>query len=300
MRDNEILPGLSARADLTEHTHDELRKTNLELTAALAERDALREVNSRLLTGLQSAQRELERKAAAVAELAARAQLAEARRDDLARQNKALNRRLADSTAEQINSRRELQDLQQGAGARQASHAKALADVRRDRDSAVQSLRAQLVDAEAALAIATAGAARRGLRSWLTPAVVKSRRLARQLLRSGLFDADFYREQYPAARDALDAARHYVEQGCSSGFRPNPMFDTRWYLDRYEDVRRSGQNPLLHYLQHGVEEGRDPGPSFETSYYLESNPDVRDHGSNPLVHYLRFGRSEGRLAVRPG
>ena len=97
----------------------------------------------------------------------------------------------------------------------------------------------------------------------------------------------------------LAAAEHYLEEGFCRGYRANPLFDTRWYLERYEDVRRSGLNPLLHYWLHGWREGRDPGPGFQSEYYLEANPDVRAAGVNPLAHYLRHGRHEGRPAVRP-
>jgi hypothetical protein len=101
------------------------------------------------------------------------------------------------------------------------------------------------------------------------------------------------------AKSELAAAEHYLKSGFCQGFRPNALFDTRWYLDRYEDVRRSGVNPLLHYLLDGSREGRDPGPEFHTDFYLEANPDVRDAGVNPLAHYLSRGRQDGRLAMRP-
>jgi hypothetical protein len=195
------------------------------------------------------------------------------------------------------------------AAAQEAAHARALAEARTAHEARIHALHAEFVDAEAALANARANAARRGVGAWLTPAVASRRRLAKRLLRSGLFDCEFYRAQYPAAtskappdgaKSELAAAQHYVEEGFCRGFRPNALFDTRWYLDRYEDVRRSGINPLLHYLLHGSREGRDPGPAFQTGYYLEANPDVRAAGVNPLAHYLSHGRHEGRLAVRPG
>ena len=172
----------------------------------------------------------------------------------------------------------------------------------------MQALRGELVDAEAALAGArrAKGAYKAG--AWLTPTALSSARLAKRLLRSGLFDAEFYRAQYSAAlsdfpqkgaKSELAAATHYLEEGFCRGYRPNPLFDTRWYLTRYEDVRCSGVNPLLHYFLDGFREGRDPGPAFQTEYYLEANPDVRASGTNPLAHYLLHGRHEGRLAVRP-
>ncbi|MGD1037209.1 MAG: hypothetical protein ABR878_08425 [Roseiarcus sp.] len=194
------------------------------------------------------------------------------------------------------------------AAAREAAHVEAIAAAQNAHDAKIHALRAELVDAEAALASARARSARKGVGAWLTSASA-NRRLAKRLLRSGLFDAEFYRAQYPealagaapdGAKGELAAAEHYVEEGFCRGYRANPLFDTRWYLERNEDVRRSGVNPLLHYFLHGWREGRDPGPGFQTDYYLEANPDVRASGANPLAHYLRHGRHEGRLAVRPG
>lgn len=72
------------------------------------------------------------------------------------------------------------------------------------------------------------------------------------------------------------------------------LFDTSYYLNRYEDVRRSGKDPITHYLLHGWREGRDPSPNFSSSWYLKSNFDVRLMGDNPLLHYLKYGRAEGR------
>jgi hypothetical protein len=135
----------------------------------------------------------------------------------------------------------------------------------------------------------------RGISAKSLPSIGRSYRLERKLIRSGLFDEDWYKSEYPeAAKSGLSAARHYLDEGFCRGCRPNPFFDTRWYLERYEDVRRSGMNPLLHYAVHGLREGRDPGPQFKTSWYLETYPDVRVSGMNPLAHFIHFGRIEGR------
>jgi glycosyltransferase involved in cell wall biosynthesis len=192
------------------------------------------------------------------------------------------------------------------AAAGEAAHAKALVEAQMAHEARIHALRGQLVDAEAALASTRTKGPRKGLRAWLTSAAANRRRLAKRLLRSGLFDAEFYRTTYPATisnvpkggtNGEFAAAEHYLEEGFCQGFRPNALFDTRWYLDRYDDVRRSGVNPLLHYLLDGWREGRDPGPEFDTDLYLEAYPDVREAGVNPLAHYLSHGRQEGRLAV---
>jgi hypothetical protein len=156
----------------------------------------------------------------------------------------------------------------------------------------IRALRDQLVEVETALAKARRNE-RKGLydklpfsSSWLAK---------RQLIKSGLFDPDWYlREYLDVAQSGRAPIEHYLEEGYLQGYRPNPLFDTRWYLERYEDVRRSGINPLMHYLTKGAAEGRDPGPSFDTNFYLAANSDVRDSGENALAHYLLHGRYEGR------
>lgn len=150
--------------------------------------------------------------------------------------------------------------------------------------------------AEAALARLS----RQNRRHPLSASILASLRAQRILQRSGLFDAQWYRTEYPdAVKEGASPVRHYLEEGYLQGCRPNPLFDSLWYLRRYEDVRRSGMNPLLHYIQFGCREGRDPGPDFQTEFYLIAYPDVRASGMNPLAHYLRFGQAEGRLAKRP-
>jgi GT2 family glycosyltransferase len=46
------------------------------------------------------------------------------------------------------------------------------------------------------------------------------------------------------------------------------LFDRDWYLARYPDVRNSGMDPVLHYLQYGASEGRDPSPDLDSAWYL--------------------------------
>jgi glycosyltransferase involved in cell wall biosynthesis len=73
------------------------------------------------------------------------------------------------------------------------------------------------------------------------------------------------------------------------------LFDKKWYLSQYPDVKKSKVDPALHYLLHGALEGRDPSPHFETVWYMKNNPDVAAAKINALVHYINFGRKEGRV-----
>jgi chromosome segregation ATPase len=248
--------------DLT-HILDAMQSRERELHSALTEMSASREQSNKALDE------------------------ANAKRVDLAR-----NLDLALQRVQQVSTER--------ASAHEAAHAQALAEAQKAHEAQIHALRGQLVDAEAALSNSTAKQSRAGILARLLPPVFRRRLLARQLVRSGLLDAEWYSATYPdVAESGLGAAEHYLEKGFCRGYRPNPFFDTRWYLERYEDVRLSGVNPLLHYLMNGVREGRDPGPGFQTDFYLETNPDVRANRMNPLTHYLRYGRHEGRPPVRP-
>jgi hypothetical protein len=113
----------------------------------------------------------------------------------------------------------------------------------------------------------------------------------RLIAASGLFDSDWYLEQYPDVRAArISPLVHYLRHGAAEGRDPNPLFDSDWYLDRYPDVRAAGVNPLLHYLRDGAREGRDPCESFSTRSYLANNPDIAAGGMNPLAHYRNSAR----------
>lgn len=72
------------------------------------------------------------------------------------------------------------------------------------------------------------------------------------------------------------------------------MFDREWYLERYPDVAASGISPVEHYVLHGTAEGRDPCRLFDTKFYTEKNPDVAASGINPFRHFCEIGWREGR------
>jgi GT2 family glycosyltransferase len=115
-----------------------------------------------------------------------------------------------------------------------------------------------------------------------------------RLRRSGMFDADWYRTQYPYLAKGKDPLIHYLRRGARKGNDPNPLFDTSWYLERNPDVAQRGINPLVHFVLHGAAEGRDPNPLFHTSWYIAQNPDVANAGIVPLAHFLHSGAAEGR------
>ncbi len=83
--------------------------------------------------------------------------------------------------------------------------------------------------------------------------------------------------------------------------RETPLFDADWYRNEFPDVAFLDVDPAEHYLWLGARLGRAASPGFDTNGYLNRYPDVAETGVNPLLHYLRFGRKEGREPVRlPG
>ncbi len=71
-------------------------------------------------------------------------------------------------------------------------------------------------------------------------------------------------------------------------------FDGDWYLKKYPDVR--GMDPADHYLKIGWIEYKSPGPSFSTLLYLNRYDDAREMGMNPLLHYEKYGKNEKRVS----
>ncbi|MGE6780641.1 hypothetical protein ACQKFL_23675 [Vreelandella titanicae] len=73
------------------------------------------------------------------------------------------------------------------------------------------------------------------------------------------------------------------------------LFDAKWYVERYPDVKAANINPAAHYCKYGWQMLRDPSSQFSTAGYLAKHEDIKREGMNPLLHYLRFGKKEGRV-----
>jgi hypothetical protein len=68
------------------------------------------------------------------------------------------------------------------------------------------------------------------------------------------------------------------------------FFDPDWYRQEFPDVTLSGLAPEEHYLRYGAPMGRDPSPRFDTAFYLRQEPSAAE---NPLLHFLRTGKQAG-------
>ena len=61
------------------------------------------------------------------------------------------------------------------------------------------------------------------------------------------------------------------------------LFDAKWYRMQYPDITTAGVDPAAHYLASGANEGRDPGPHFSTAWYLAEHKDIDDANQTVTV-----------------
>lgn len=76
----------------------------------------------------------------------------------------------------------------------------------------------------------------------------------------------------------------------------SPLFNAKWYLEQYPDVKNQKMSAAKHYFKYGWQEGRNPSVHFDTNKYIKFNPDVRAAQMNPLLHFEIFGKKENRCS----
>ncbi|PNG25655.1 glycosyltransferase family 2 protein [Methylocella silvestris] len=109
--------------------------------------------------------------------------------------------------------------------------------------------------------------------------------LAELIARSRIFDADWYRKEYPAFETGeLSPIMHYLVEGAFEGARPHLLFDPDWYR---ATACCKAANPLIDYIKYGAAAGRDPSPYFSSAYYRKSAGAL--HGLTPLGHFIAYG-----------
>jgi len=68
------------------------------------------------------------------------------------------------------------------------------------------------------------------------------------------------------------------------------LFDFDYYKNQFDE--QISENLLTHYLKIGYMEGKNPSKKFNGNFYLNNYPDVRNCGMNPLIHYVLFGKNQ--------
>ena len=81
--------------------------------------------------------------------------------------------------------------------------------------------------------------------------------------------------------------------------KKSKLFDKRYYLETYPDVRAAKVDPIEHYLNHGWREGRNPSENFQTDFYLSNYISDFSRDICPLVHYEKYGKKMGFPTISP-
>ncbi len=95
----------------------------------------------------------------------------------------------------------------------------------------------------------------------------------------------------PYAIPESDYIKHYIETGAATGYDPNSLFSSRYYLNTYKGMSTSDENPLYHYIKIGHQLDMNPGPDFDTTFYRSHMRLAKNE--NPLVHYFKTGIIQG-------
>ena len=73
--------------------------------------------------------------------------------------------------------------------------------------------------------------------------------------KSGLFDEDWFKKTYNL-NSKCNPIKYYLKYSVEKQLNPTKDFDSAWYLEEYEDVKKNGMDPFLHYIRHGIKEHR--------------------------------------------
>lgn len=107
-----------------------------------------------------------------------------------------------------------------------------------------------------------------------------TRKQIKIIKKSCLFDADFYKNQINIGN--YDPIKHYIKIGWRQGLNPCKDFDTNFYINTYNDVKKSNLNPLVHFIKIGSKEGRKPNKTSITNYDIQSNNFIQYQKHKPL------------------
>src|SRR5262245_50479999 len=71
-----------------------------------------------------------------------------------------------------------------------------------------------------------------------------------------------------------------------AALRASGLFDEQWYLEQYPDVRLLGMDPAEHYLWVGKALRRKPSAEFDGVAYSKTITEMTGAGNNPRLHYV--------------
>ncbi len=72
------------------------------------------------------------------------------------------------------------------------------------------------------------------------------------------------------------------------------LFDKKYYLQNYPDVRKADVDPLMHFVKHGWKEGRNQSSNFGPKLFFITYSDEKETINNGFMHYIRNGKKKAR------
>lgn len=110
------------------------------------------------------------------------------------------------------------------------------------------------------------------------------RKIIERIKASNLVLDKWYKEYYTdLTGSSVDPTEHYYYFGWKEGRRPNPYFDTNWFIKEYDISEK--ECPLVYFLNN-----RESNPclAFDINKYKNIRPNIK----NPLAHYINHGYKE--------
>ncbi len=130
-----------------------------------------------------------------------------------------------------------------------------------------------------------------------------AQKLDKRFTTAPIFDRNFYLKTHlDVATSGIDPLKHWTENGIKEGRASSPVFDAKYYLNRYDDLKSQFgddySKAITHFLDFGMKEGRQACATFDAKYYAEANPDLyKTFGmqyDKLINHYLTMGIRENR------
>lgn len=105
------------------------------------------------------------------------------------------------------------------------------------------------------------------------------------------------------AGDVEGLRNHWLTSGLQEGRRPSILFDANYYRDRYPALANQGitttQALLQHFIDSGFQEGRQGSREYHSPVYVNRYPEVAElFGDNGYYKAFKYYQNIGQLAPK--
>jgi len=73
------------------------------------------------------------------------------------------------------------------------------------------------------------------------------------------------------------------------------LFDEKFYIENYH--YQGNLNPLIHYIFEGYKKGYKPNAIFDSKFYSSFNKNVNNSGLDPFFYFVLYGMDEGIIKI---